>query len=289
MKEKKIVFVILHYVTIDDTIKCVNSIKELNYNNKEIVIVDNNSNNNTGIELKKMYKEDKGVHLILSKENLGFARGNNLGFKFAKEKLKADFIILCNNDTIILQKNLIDLILSKYNNYKYSVLGPKIILKNNKVNKLYKKLPTVKEFKKTIIMLKFYLLFNYLGLENIIRKLKHLIFGINITECDDLNIEHFNVVLHGCFLIFSPIYIEKFDGLDDRTFLYGEEELLAIRLLKNNLNSIYYPKVEIYHDEDSSTRVITKNNNKRNRFRYKNQLKSCKIILEELKKISNRK
>ena len=47
-----IVFVVLHYLTIDDTIECVNSIKEkCKKGNFRIVIVDNASPNNSKNEL----------------------------------------------------------------------------------------------------------------------------------------------------------------------------------------------------------------------------------------------
>ena len=102
---------------------------------------------------------------------------------------------------------------------------------------------------------------------------------------EDTNTRYENIVLHGCFFIFSKNYIEKFDGLDDRTFLYGEEELLAIRLKKNNLKSVYNPEIKIFHNEDSATNAITKSNRDKKIFVCKNQIKSIKILIEEMKGI----
>lgn len=281
---KKIVFLILHYYTIEDTIKCVESIEKLEYNNKEIVIVDNASPNGTGKLLKDKYKNNSDIHIILSKENLGFANGNNMGFKYAKENLNADFIVMCNNDTMVIEKDFVNSILSKYEEYGYAVLGPKILLKNNKVNKLYFKLPTTKDFKKEIKYFKKMLFFNYLHIEKILRTIKHKLIKQNDKE-DNKGTDEFqqNIILHGCFLVFSPKYLKKFNGLDNRTFMYREEELLAIRLLKNNMLSIYCPDIQIYHDEYGATRAVSKSNYKKNRFFYRNQLKSCNIILKELK------
>lgn len=286
---EKIIFLILHYYTIEDTIKCINSIEKLDYKNKQIVVVDNGSPNNTGIELEKLYKKSKNIHIILSKENLGFAKGNNLGFKYAKENLNADFIVMCNNDTKIINNKFIEQINAKYKEYNYAVLGPKIKLKDGTYNKLYLKLPTSKEFKKEIKYFKTMLILNYLHLEEILRYVKHKLkktSGINYKK--DVEKFHENIILHGCFLVFSPIYINEFEGLDDRTFMYREEELLAIRLKKENMKSIYCPDIVIYHDEDSSTRAVTKSNIRKKRFFYKNQIKSCEIILKELQDIEKR-
>ena len=207
---EKIIFLILHYYTIEDTIKCIESIEKLNYKNKEIVVVDNGSPNDSGIELEKLYKKSKNIHIILSKENLGFARGNNLGFKYAKEKLNADFIVMCNNDTKIIESNFIKQIITKYQEHKYSVLGPKIKLKDNSYNKLYLKLPTSIEFKKEIKYFKKMLILNYLHLEEILRYLKHLIKKQNNNSKfkEQTNKFQENIILHGCFLVFLFLFLK---------------------------------------------------------------------------------
>ena len=89
-------FVILHYNTIEDTILCVDSIKENVNSNYNIVIVDNCSPNGSGKLVKEKYCNDVDIHVILSERNEGFARGNNIGFIFAKERLHSKFIILMN-------------------------------------------------------------------------------------------------------------------------------------------------------------------------------------------------
>ena len=126
MGKTKFVFVILNYITENDTIECVDSIiNNCKENNFEIVIVDNDSPNKSGINLKNRYKDKKLIHVIISKKNLGFANGNNLGFKYAKEKLNPDFIILCNSDTQVLYNDFCEKIEKKYNEIKFAVLGPK--------------------------------------------------------------------------------------------------------------------------------------------------------------------
>ena len=282
------VFLILNYYTYDDTIKCIESINNIKYQKKDIVVVDNGSTNDSFDILKKKYQKYNNIHILNSKKNLGFANGNNLGFKYAKEKLNADFIIMCNSDTVILKENIIDQLLKIYEKEHYAVLGPKIILKDRTVNELYYKIPSIKVIKKQINYFRKMLIINYLHLENLYNLLKNKFkHNIVIDNEEDKNVIHKNIILHGCFLCFSPLYIEKFDGIDNRTFLYREEELLAIRLKINNLDSIYYPKIEILHNEYGSTTAVNKTSIKKNRFVYKNQLKSTKILLDEMIKLEN--
>ena len=106
MKEKvDIVFLILHYNTIDDTRKCVESIKKYIHANYRIVVVDNNSLNKSGVSLKSEYENDKTIEVILSSKNLGFANGKNLGFEYIHKNFDADFVVMLNNDTYLLDDN----------------------------------------------------------------------------------------------------------------------------------------------------------------------------------------
>ena len=286
-------FLILHYYTIDDTIKCVNSILEkCNRYNYNIVIVDNGSKNNSGKELKKMYVDNKKIHVIINEKNLGFANGNNVGFKYIRDNLKTDFIIMCNNDTLLLQDNFLSLIEKEYKFSNFSVLGPKILLPNNKTNKVKLSIPNTKVLKKELFDYRLEYITSCICMHTIYKKirllLKKALTVLRIkkevkNQIQDPNIRYKNIVLHGSFLIFSKVYIDMFEGIDDRTFLYKEEELLAIRLKKNNLINIYNPDIVIFHNEDSSTNAITKSNRKKIIFVSKNMIKSIKILLNEIK------
>lgn len=292
-ESNKFVFVILHYYTIADTIKCVNSIKDnINSNECEIVIVDNASPNQTGEKLKEIYRKIENIHVIINEKNLGFAKGNNVGFLYAKKELKAEYIILLNNDTVILQKNFLKLVVQEFKESKFAVLGPKILLLNNEVNPLILELPNLKKVQKQLFDIRLDLITNYLWINGLYKNIRQAIKKILIKlklktnkekikeNCIDK--KHENIVLHGSFLIFSKEYIEKFDGLDDRTFLYREEELLAIRLKKNNLKSVYNPEIKIFHNEDGATNAMNKNNRKKQIFVSKNLIKSTKILIDEM-------
>lgn len=287
-------FVILHYCSIDDTIRCIDSIKNNCLDdNYSIVVVDNASPNNSGKILRDQYENDEIIHIIFNSENLGFAKGNNIGFKYAKEKLGANFIILCNNDTYLVQDNFTDLIEEEYKDSGFAVLGPKIVLKDGSINKVRMNVISIKQLKKirrkkiiTYITSLFYVnkIYNFFKL-----LLKKILIGLKLKRIDtdeaNYDVRYENIVLHGCFLIFSRNYIDLFDGIDDRTFLYLEEDLLAIRLQKNGLKSVYSPKLIIHHNEDGATDAISSSSRNKNIFISKNWLKSSKIVLSELRKL----
>ena len=281
----KFAFLVLHYNNIDETKKCISSIKEkCKGKTYEIVIVDNLSPNGSGIEIEKLYESTKNIHVILNKENLGFAKGNNVGFKYIKENIKPDYIIMCNNDTYILQEDFCELIDNEYKKSSFAIMGPKILLPNDKINYYSVDLSNIKKYKIRILKYKLNLFILKCPLYNTLKKLKDIVPEKNNQE---INIEQpysENVILHGCFLIFSKKYIDLFDGIDDRTFLYGEEQLLYLRAKKNNLKTIYNPEIIIFHNEHSSTENNT-NNRRKKIFYYENSLKSMKFVLEELKQM----
>lgn len=293
---KKFAFVILHYYTIEDTKKCVLSILD-KCNNVEIIIVDNASPNGTGKELENLYKNSNNIKVIINEENLGFSRGNNIGFKYAKENLDVDFIILCNNDTYLLQDNFFELVEEEYKNSEFAVLGPQIMLPDNKINVVVKEMPNLEQLKKQLYITKLdYItkIFYINGLYRMIRKvLTNFLITFKLKKKEVINennveLRYENIILHGSFLIFSKKYIDKFDGLNDSTFLYREEELLALRLQQNKLKNVYNPKIKIFHNEDSATNAITKSNRKKVLFVYKNQIKSTNILIQEWRSYNDR-
>ena len=260
---KKIGFVILHYQVIDKTVTCINSIIErVDTDSYEIIVVDNASPNNSGDELLEKYKDNSKVHILKNEKNLGFTGGNNIGFEYAKYELKCEFIAMINNDTYLIQDDFLKVILDEYRKSQFAVMGPKIITGNEESYLPDGKLVTIKQQKKYLRNLKIKLFLNLLGLDVIIKKIEQIKKNDNLLKNKDyLEFRRENVVLHGCCLIFSPKYIEKFDGLEQKTFLYCEEEFLYIRLIRNNLISVYNPNLLIYHDEASATKQINSKSN----------------------------
>ncbi|MED1471925.1 glycosyltransferase family 2 protein [Bacillus salipaludis] len=278
----RISFVILHYLTEQDTIECIESIlNNVSYKEYSIVVVDNGSPNDSGERLKTRYQNNSKVDVIISDNNLGFAKGNNLGFIKAKYEYHSDFIILLNNDTIIEQQDFIDKVLSKYSTKKFAVLGPNIIstIDNNHQNPQPFRIKNKKDAWYQLIRHLALLILNYSKLEPLIKKILNKIKREKIFNTSHKR-EMIDVQLHGSCLIFSPIYIQKFDGLYDKTFMYFEEDILFYLCKKNNLETLYSPEVIIFHKEDSATNEYLKNNLLKNRFIYKHSLRSIFYLLK---------
>lgn len=276
-------FVVLHYKSIEETIICLKKIKNNFEKNKyEIIVVDNNSLKENEIELIKKYTKD----IILLDKNYGFAHANNIGCKYAKEKYKLDFIALINNDLFIDDKMFISKIQNSYNKYNFDVLGPYI---DSPTKESFNPFPVydtkekvIHEIKKCQKLIKIYnSKFLYLLLK-IYLKIKHLTFRNNLKDYNGKKIQK-NVAVHGCCMIFSKKYFEKYeDVLFDGTFLYHEEEFLYKRIINDDLISIYDPNIKVFHKEGSATKINTKNERLKKLFREKERLKSLNLLLEQM-------
>lgn len=77
---------------------CLESIiRNTEYPNYEIIVVDNNSTDGTPDYLRYMASMYANLHVILNTENYGFARANNQGLA----RSTGEYLVLLNNDTIV--------------------------------------------------------------------------------------------------------------------------------------------------------------------------------------------
>jgi GT2 family glycosyltransferase len=87
----------------------------------QIIVIDNASSDGTFEYIKKNYPE---IILIESKENLGFAKANNIGLKFALEH-EADYVFLLNQDAWLNQPETISTLVDlSIKHPEYAILSP---------------------------------------------------------------------------------------------------------------------------------------------------------------------
>lgn len=270
-------FIILHYKNLKDTIECIESINKID-GDKSIIVVDNNSTTKKEQEIILKYTED----LILLKENMGFAKGNNEGCKYAIKKYHPDFLCIINNDIIIEQQDFCKKVTNDYEKYEFDALGPKILTDGGDSVNPFKTYDTIKEINSEIKKCKRKIrIFSSKTLSIIYKflsNIKHLIIRKQIKFENGKSMQ-FDVSLHGCAIIFSRKYYEKFDDVFyNNTFLYHEEEFLSLRRDKYKLNFMYDPYLEVFHKESASVNNEYKNNREKIVFRNNERLKSLILL-----------
>lgn len=287
-----VAFVILHYLVIEETIACIESIqKNIDTDQYKIVVVDNASPNYTGEKLKKRFQGNDKITVIINRENIGFAKGNNAGIDYVKKRWYAKYIILLNNDILMLETKLFDKLEKEFIESQFSVLGPLILTKDGRYdsNPVRNDLPSIEEIILREKKIKLHYFFTQIFLFTLLKQIKELGEKILRKEYISKNshLRQENIMLHGCFLVLTEKYFEKFSGLDNRTFLYLEEDILLAYIRKEKLKNVYLPDILIYHKEDAATDAISnKKSNKKYKFTFKHHLNSLQVlksILSELK------
>ncbi len=286
-----VTFVILHYMVKEETINCVKSVMALD-GEKSIVIIDNNSPNNSGKLLKKMYINNNDIYVHINDDNVGFAKANNIGCKIAKAKFNPDFYIVMNNDIEIYQNDFIKNIYDIYEKNSFDVLGPDIYASTLKIHQNPKSLQTltiheakrmkgiyekrikskkklyVKCFMKKIPFIK-----------TIIHKYRRINKRVNYNE------KRLNVQLHGACLIFSADFVKKRGNVFfQNTFFYFESEILSYECMLNGFVTLYHPQIKVLHHQNISTNTVYKNEIKKVMFMNQQNYNSICAFLKEYDK-----
>jgi len=257
---ERVAIVVLNYLNYKDTIECVESIAVDQYPAKEIIIVDNGSNNDSQIRLEEKFRHNGDVHLVFSEKNEGFARGNNLGICYARDTLGCNFVLLVNNDTIFKQADMINTLMEAYEP-GVGVLGPRILAADGreqnpaKLNAIRSKLQQNWYYWKRITKTQFKQSGFYQSLKkiNIFRR-KHRI-RVASNNLAFQSITSLNMVLHGSCFLLTKDYFQYYPCLFPDTFLYFEEEILTILTHKVGLAKKFVHTTYIFHKEHLSTEM----------------------------------
>ena len=121
-REPKVVIVVLNWNGKCVTAECLASLKEVDYSNYEILLVDNGSTDRSQEYFRAHYPE---ITLLENEMNLGFAEGNNVGIRYAMNG-QADYVLLLNNDTLVHPKFLSKLVRVAGRDSRIGFVGPKI-------------------------------------------------------------------------------------------------------------------------------------------------------------------
>lgn len=270
-----IAYVILHYQNIDITKKCVDSILR-NDNNSNIVLVDNASPNNSGKILKEQYLSFPNIHIIINTSNQGFAKGNNIGYQYAK-KLGATIIVVMNND-VLLEQNFKTSLLKLFEE-DIDIIGPDIITPDRKHQNPLREtnlsnFQILKEIGLNILKIVYLsnkLLFN-----------KYILKRNNYKASNNKYFNNcYNCILHGSIIIFGNKYVnnENF-AFVPVTFMYGEEYILGDYAKRIGYKTAYKNNLQVLHLGGASTKLESDMQSKI-LFRFKNTTKSLlkQIIL----------
>ena len=192
-------------------------------------------------KINRVYKsDDEKVFCIQMKKNDGFAKGNNMGFLFAKFIWDVDFILFSNNDIILPEKFSLQKLFSPFeHDALVAVTGPRVKGIDGRIQSPCK---YVNIYDRWWIR---QLLF---PLGTLFKKTRYRLWLTSdgrIPDCREGRV--YRVI--GAFMLCDANKFEEAGMFDEGTFLYAEEPILAERLAGKGYYMYYCPDTEIIHEE----------------------------------------
>jgi len=193
----------------------------------EIIVVDNASTDDSPELVSECFPE---VTLIRAKENLGFARANNLGIKHAT----GAYLALINSDVIVHADCLERLSDFLDNHPTIGLVGPRVVGGDGHLQITCRRLPTI---------------WNYfccvLGLDRLFARCP-LFSGFEMRHWN-YDLQGDVQVLSGCFWLARAAAVRKVGGLDEQFFFYAEDMDWCKRFLDAGWRVCYFPEAKATH------------------------------------------
>ncbi|MDT0605789.1 glycosyltransferase family 2 protein [Croceitalea rosinachiae] len=213
----------INYNESSVTLDMLESLKSLSYDNIEVIVVDNASPNDNPDIIKEQYPE---VNLIKSKQNLGFAGGNNLGVNAAK----GEYLLFINNDTIVPKDFIEPLVETLANDETIGMVSPKIKF----------------HWDPTLIQYAGYTPMNHWTIRN-------NSIGYHQKDEGDYDQPGETESIHGAAMMVPRRVVDKVGTMTEIYFLYYEEHDWAQAIKRAGYKVYYQPKSHILHKESLST------------------------------------
>ena len=203
----------------------------------EAVLVDNASGDGSADGLERSFP---GLSVVRNRENVGFARANNQ----AIEQTDGDYVLLLNPDVVVAPGALAAAIEFLEDTPDVSILGPKILLPDGRLD------PAAHRSFKTPATY----LYRVTGLSRLFPR--HRSFGrYYLSYLDEDAIADVDSVV-GAFLLIRRSVIDRIGLLDERFFMYCEDEDWCWRAKAAGGRVVYHPGIVVHHRKGSSARTV---------------------------------
>lgn len=198
-------------------------------------------------ELYRFQKDGQDIYYCHSGENLGYARGNNLGGKIARQIWGDPYYLISNNDLVF--EKAVDLSVSDKlfaENPSVGIIGPEV-----RAPQGYSQSPQkwTSAFRRLILFYWLrYLSTFYKGEAKSRFLLKH---------CNDVDPDATTGPcdwVSGCFMLLRADAFHNAGMFDEHTFLYGEEMILSRRMERKGYSVWFCRELKVIHNHAQTTK-----------------------------------
>lgn len=208
--------IIVNYNNSEDTNECLSSIAEVPFDDYEIIVIDNNSEE----EVSKLINPVPNTRLFRTTKNVGFAQGCNIGAKQAS----GEYLFFLNNDALVTEGLFPALICHIRRNQNTAAVVPHVLFNHNRTE-----------------------------IDTGLSTLDNLGFGwhpnhLADVESDAVPTDPCEIPWgSGCALLVDRAAFEEIGGFDGQFFMYKEDLELGLRLRKAGYTIYLIPQAIVYH------------------------------------------
>ncbi len=242
-KSPKVLIAIIHYNTPQYLKTCLNSIFSQTYENMEVIFIDNDSPDKSGVDfVRENYaseenigdaeKANRKIEIVENKENSGYAKAANQGIKMAIENENpADYVVITNPDIIYTPEYFEKIVARAEKDKKIAAITGKVYKYDFDRERTTKIIDTVG-------------IFAY-------RNRRFIDDGQGLTDEGQFDEEREIFGVSGACPMYRREALEDvriFDEyMDEDFFMYKEDIDLSWRFLLYGWKNIYYPEAVAYH------------------------------------------
>ena len=219
--------VVVGYNHVEDSLECLESLVSGGFPAGRIVFVDNRSSDDSAAIVRRAHP---AAAVILMPENVGFARGYNVGMAHAMAQ-GAEFVFILNNDTVVDARTVDRLVADARAHPEAGILAPKIFYYDAKdavwsAGSRYRRFPPAVVLRRTE--------------------------GPDDGRYDGAPELEF---ITTCALLFPRAFLEKAGLLDANFFILHDDYDLSIRARQAGFSIRLVPSAHLWHKVSKSTQV----------------------------------
>jgi GT2 family glycosyltransferase len=210
---------VLNYCSLRDTLACVETIREINYPNFRLLVIDNDSPDGSGEELASKIDAPE---LLRLPENIGYAGGNNAGFKIALNNC-AEYVFVVNPDVRLPSDSLSRYIELLESDFTIGAMNPIQLNSESSIDDSFARavLATSQPYHQ-----------NLQGIRE-------------------------STTLFGAALMLPSRTLRTVGGFDPLFFAYGEEEDLCRRIRDRGLKLVVTPEAPVTHHRTKEKATVS--------------------------------
>jgi GT2 family glycosyltransferase len=234
--------IILSFNTRDVTLECLsdlavsaNVLKSTLGIDTEVFVVDNASTDGSVAAISQGYPS---IKLIVNKENVGFARGNNQ----AMEKATGEWILLLNSDAYLEEDSLVQLLAGAQQHSEWSLMGCQLMNADGTIQPSFGYFPNLLRVALLMFMV-----------DNL-PIVKSLVNSIHVRDLTRYELPREVDWVTGAFVLLKREVFAKVGGIDEKYFMYGEEAEWMYRCHLAGYKVGYWPGARCVHLGGASTK-----------------------------------